>query len=320
MKKLLVIFLCCTLAVTGIPSITIAALSPDENVLHPPDNAQGDTISVYFADTDTVEQMDFREYVTGVVAAEMPVEFHSEALSAGACAAATLARLRMKEGTGERTDGAVISTDPKTHQAYMTKEQMSEKWEGDFDSYYKKLCKAVDKAIDYSITYGGELIVPAYHAISPGRTEDASNVWGGSVPYLVSVESPGDSLCEKYLSCVTVSFDEFSSVLENEGAELSHDITLWLGDASYTPSGTLLEIEIGGKAFSGADLREMFSLRSNAVTLSATKDGVTMTVRGYGHGVGMSQYGADYLARQGYSWQEIIHHFYTDVDIEILNF
>ena len=317
MKKLLILTLVCTLAVILIPALTIKAADNNGGTPPPSDTAQDDTISVYFSDSDTVEEMDFREYIIGVVAAEMPVEFHSEALSAGACAAATLARLRKSQA---ETDSAVISTDPKIHQAYMTKEEMAEKWEGDFDDYYEKLCAAVDKAIDYSITYEGELIVPAYHAISPGRTESAENVWGGSVPYLVSVESPGDSKCEKYLSSLTLSFDEFSAALKNEGAVLSEDITLWIGKAEYTDSGTLTAVTIGGKVFSGAKLREIFSLRSNAVTLSMTKDGVTFTVRGYGHGVGMSQYGADYLAKNGCTWQEIIHHYYTGVDIQKINF
>ena len=279
-----------------------------------------DIISVYLASENKTEDMNFRDYIIGVVAAEMPVEFHEQALSAGACAAATLARLRMQGGADKKLKGAVISTDPKTHQAYMTKEEMAEKWEGDSDAYYEKLCAAVDKAIEYSITYDGELIVPAYHAISPGRTESAENVWGGNVPYLVSVESPGDSLCGKYLSTLTLTFDEFSSAMENQGAVLQEDITLWTGKAEYTDSGTLTAITIGGKVFSGAELREIFSLRSNAVTLSMTKDGVTFTVRGYGHGVGMSQYGADYLAKKGFTWQEIIHHYYTGVDIEKVNF
>ncbi len=317
MKRFLILTLLSALISLGIPYCAISAqgdFSPPREQ-NSTDEISYDTISVYFADRGTAQTMDFREYVIGVVAAEMPVDFHEEALSACACAAATLARIRIRKGTDESLDGAVISTDPKTHQAYMTTEQMAEKWEGDFDAYYEKLCAAVDKAIGYIITYEGEMIVPVYHAMSTGRTESAENVWGAPVPYLVSVESTGDILCEKYLTQKTLSFDEFSAALEAEGAVFPEDITLWIGDGVYTPSGTLTEIEIGGITLSGARLREIFSLRSNAVVLSITKDGVTLTVRGYGHGVGMSQYGADYLADNGLTWQEILCHYYTGAEI-----
>ena len=321
MKKFLFIVLSSALICMCIPLLSISALT-DYSLSDgsQADNTQGDgdTISVYIADEDKTEDMDFREYIIGVVAAEMPVEFHEEALSAGACAAATLARIRMSEEKDASLKGAVISTDPKKHQAYMTKEEMAEKWNGDFDSYYEKLCRAVDKAIDYTITYNGKPIVPVYHAISPGKTEAAENVWGGSVPYLVSVDSVGDTLCEKYLSLTALTFDEFSLAMQNEGCSFPEDITLWIGEGSYTESGTLKEIEIGGKSFTGEELREIFSLRSAAITLDLTKNGIEITVKGYGHGVGMSQYGADYLARQGYGWQEILCHYYTGVEVELM--
>ena len=319
MKKLLVITLVSALIITFVPPAAYAAL-----IKRFPDSAgisstQDDgTIRVFMADEEVVVSMSFNEYITGVVAAEMPVEFHEEALSAIACAAATLARLKLREGTEEGLKGAVISTDPKKHQAYMSKEEMQEKWGTGFDSYYKKLTEAVNKAIDYSITYNGELITPVYHAMSTGLTEDAENVWNGFVPYLTSVESPGDPIAPKYETTVTLSFDEFKEKIEENGADLGEDITLWLGESEYTKAGTLKNISIGGKSFTGTQLRNIFSLRSAAVVFSMTKDGVTMTVHGYGHGVGLSQYGADFFAEEGFSWTEILKHYYPGVEVEII--
>ncbi len=275
------------------------------------------TIRVFNADTNTVMELDFRDYIIGVVAAEMPVEFHSEALSAGTVAAATLARKKLKSGSDDELSGAVISTDPAKHQAYMTTDDMKSKWGNDFDKYYKKLTEAVDKAIDYSIVYKGELIVAAYHAISPGKTENAENIWSASYPYLVSVESEGDSLSPKYESEVSISTEEFKEKLTAHGAVFDADGEIQIKDSEYTDSGTLKKINIGNKDFSGKELREIFSLRSPAVTVNKTDEEIAFNVKGYGHGVGMSQYGADYYARQGMTWQEIIKHYYTNTEIII---
>lgn len=315
MKNLLILTLISALLITLVPPVTYGAIAdkPSEE-----SEADGDTIRVFLAEESTAVTMDFREYITGVVAAEMPVEFHEEALSAAACAAATLARLKMQSEGDEELQGAVISTDPKKHQAFITKEEMKERWNGNTEAYYEKLTRAVDKAIDYSITYNGRLITPVYHSMSTGLTENAENVWGSAVPYLVSVESPGDPLAPGYEATTTLSFDEFREKAEENGAVLGEDITLWLGESAYTEAGTLKSVSIGGKDFSGAEIRNIFSLRSSAVTFAITKDGVSMTTRGYGHGAGLSQYGADYLAEEGYTWQEILRHYYTGVEIEIM--
>lgn len=324
MKKYLILSLIITINMLSVPLITysffsVASVRETENIL--PEKTQQlsfDTISVYNPETDDSFTMDFRDYIIGVVAAEMPAQFHEEALSACAAAAATLARKKIITGTDESLSGAVISTDPAKHQAFTDTKELKERWGDDFDEYYEKISAAVDKAIDYSITYEGDLIVAAYHAISPGKTEEAENVWIGGFPYLTSVESPGDKLSPKYSSEVKVTFEEFKNTFTEKGAVLPEDKTLWFGSGEYSDAGTLKKISIGGKNFTGEELRSLFSLRSAAVTLSMNNEGITFSVKGYGHGVGMSQYGADYYARQGYTWQEIIKHYYTGVEIEII--
>lgn len=279
-------------------------------------SADGNTIKVFNADTDTVMELSFREYITGVVAGEMPVEFHSEALSACTVAAATLARKKLESGSDAQLDGAVISTDPAKHQAYMSVEEMKEKWQDDFDAYYKKLTEAVDKAIDYSVTYNGELIIAAYHSISPGKTESAENIWSAAYPYLISVESEGDKLSPKYESVVELSKEDFRKKMK-DAEVIFDDNEISISAGEYTDAGTLKKITIGNKDFTGKELREIFGLRSAAITITKTDNNIVFNVKGYGHGVGMSQYGADYYARQGMTWQEIISHYYPNTQIII---
>lgn len=323
MKKYLILVLILTINTLFVPLISYGMLSDyhsDGNSQHSDKTAElsYDTISVYNADTDKVFTIDFRDYIIGVVAAEMPAEFHEEALSACAVAAATLARKKIAEGADGTIEDAVISTDPAIHQAFMSAEKMKERWGEDFTKYYEKIAAAVDKAIDYSITFEGELIVAAYHAISTGKTESAENIWTGGFPYLTSVESEGDRLSPGYKSELSLTFEDFREKMENEGVSFAEDKTLWFHSAEYTDSGTLKTIKIGDKSFSGEELRDIFSLRSPSVSLTMNDEGVLFTVKGYGHGVGMSQYGADYYARQGYTWQEIIKHYYQGTEIEIL--
>lgn len=321
MKKYILLSIFLAVTTVTVPLLTLYAITPktaSEEKATPENDLTGDSISVYFPEEEKTEELSFRDYIIGVVAAEMPAEFHSEALSALACAAATLARKNMEEGADESIGGAVISADHRKHQAFMTKEEMKEKWGSGFPAYYEKLCTAVDKAIEYSLTFEGELIIAAYHSMSAGMTESSENVWAKGLPYLVSVESAGDLISPRIDSEVIVSFDEFSSLMKKEGAELPDKKELWLGRSEYTDAGYLKEIEIGGKIFSGQQLRDIFSLRSASIKAGINSSGVVFYVKGYGHGVGLSQYGADYLARLGYSWEEILKHYYTGVEIEII--
>ncbi|MBR2410313.1 MAG: stage II sporulation protein D [Clostridia bacterium] len=321
MKKYILLSILIAVITAAVPALTLFALNTDAPAEEKPiseNGISGDSISVYFPEEDKTEELSFREYIIGVVAAEMPAEFHPEALSALTCAAATLARKNMETGSDESLGGAVISADHKKHQAFMTKDEMKEKWGGGFDSYYEKLCNAVDKAIDYSLTFDGELIIAAYHSMSAGMTESSENVWAKGLPYLTSVESPGDLICPRSESEITVDFDEFKTALEKEGVKLPDKKELWLSAGEYTEAGYLKEIKIGGKAFSGQELRDIFSLRSAAIKAGINSSGVVFYVKGYGHGVGLSQYGADYLARLGYSWEEILRHYYKGVEIEII--
>lgn len=276
-----------------------------------------ETIRIYLSDEKKAVTLSLRDYIIGVVAAEMPAAYEAEALKAQAAASITLARRKMQTETDNgELDGAVITTNSKKDQGYMSVEKMHERWGEEFDVYYEKIASAVDEVYSCQIEYEGEPIIAAFHAISTGKTECAENVWAEKKDYLVSVESEGDKLSATYESTLSLSADKLKKYLKDaKGFECSGKESEWIGECEYTDAGTLISAEICGEKFTGAELREILSLRSAAMEIEYKDSEFVFTVRGYGHGVGLSQYGADYYARQGYSWQEIIAHYYPGTQI-----
>ena len=316
MKKFVFRWLCAVLAAFAIPLCMKSALPPRQSApaQMPTDPApqEDGTIRVYFPDRDATEEMPLRTYIVGVTAAEMPVSFDHEALCAQALASLTYALYQQKHPKNALADGADISTDPAVYQAFWTEAEMRERWGDGFAENYEKICRAVDEVIGFEIVYEDEPVAAAFHAISPGKTESAENVWGAAIPYLVSVESAGDSVSPRFRSSLTVNAREFRAKLGLEAEGAPED---WIGEAEYSDAGTLLTAEIAGKTFTGQELRKIFGLQSAAVTIDCDGDAVTFHVKGYGHGVGLSQYGADYCARQGMTWREIIAHYYPGTSV-----
>ena len=275
-----------------------------------------EAIAVFMPQTDRAETLSMRDYVIGCVAAEMPAAYEPEALKAQAAASATLARYMRAHNTDNAAlKGGVIAADPGSYQGYLDNGALRERWGDSFDAYYKKIADAVDEALPYVITCAGEPIEAAFHAVSSGRTENAEVIWGKAEPYLVSVESEGDRLSPGYASGETVAPEAFCEKLGLSPGDTPPED--WLGDAEYTPAGTLTEISVCGKTFTGLGLRRAFSLRSPAVRLRFDGEDFVFSVTGYGHGVGMSQYGADYYARQGMTWREILAHYYPGTELTL---
>ncbi len=275
-----------------------------------------DTITVFRTVGNKTVDMTLFEYVCGSVAAEMPLAYHEEAIKAQAVACYTNAlRLKNSQNDSEKSD---ISDDTKTHQGYIDESERREKWGADFEKYEQKLQSAVKEVENEAIYYNNELCVAAFYAISCGKTEDAKNIWGSEVPYLKSVKSEGDKLSPQYASTVSFSKEDFIKHAKNldlseiDVANLKNIIKI----TDKSPSGTVLTATVSGKQFTGEEIRKAFSLRSPVFTVKTTADTVTFNVSGYGHGVGLSQYGADYLARQGYTYKKILEHYYTDVEIK----
>lgn len=273
-----------------------------------------ETISVFLSANKKTVEIDMFEYLCGSVAEEMPLAYEEEALKAQAIAIYTNA-LRLKNNN--KTDDADISNDTSTHQGYITKEQRKAKWGDDYEKYEYKLESIIKSVENKAIYYNDELITASFFAISSGTTESAENIWGRDVKYLQSAESEGDILSPKYSSTVTVKKDEFTNIIKTLKVTDKFDsLKNAVKIKETSKAGTVLSVQVGGKTFTGQELREAFSLRSPVFTVETSKDSITFNVKGYGHGVGMSQYGADYLARQGKNYTEILQHYYKGVEIK----
>lgn len=270
--------------------------------------------------TGKIMELSEEEYVLGALAAEMPPTFHPEALKAQAVAAYTYA-LRCRDDQAENPDpellGADLSVNPSGWEGYVTEQQARERFGENFELYWGRIRDAAEEAGNLVLLYDGEPIAAAYHAISAGSTEGAENVWSRALDYLVPVESPGDLLAPDYETVVTFSTEQTENILKAAypGIILPGDRRDWIRVVSRSQSGYVLTADAGDIQVSGQDLRTLFGLRSSCFTVSYTLDTFTFTVKGYGHGVGLSQYGADYMARQGSSFREILAHYYSGAEL-----
>lgn len=271
------------------------------------------TVKVMSAESKNITEITLKEYLIGAVAAEISPSYHEEAIKAQAVASHTMLEFSKRKN---RTDGADITDDSMTAQGYISAAEQREKWGDSYEKYREKIEKCVDEVSDLLIFYDGEIITPAFHAISGGSTENAAEVWGGDYPYLVSAESPGDRLSPSYSSELTVSPEDFKNKAEANGARLSDKPEEWIGESIKTAAGAVKTVSIGGKDFKGSEVRKMFSLRSSNFTCKYSEGSFVFAVCGYGHGVGMSQYGADFMARQGCTYTEILKHYYKSVEIK----
>lgn len=282
------------------------------------DTPEESVITVFLSDTKKNLTVSEFEYVCGSVAAEMPLMYHEEALKAQAIACYTNS-LRLKNSNNKsEINGADISDNPSTHQGYLTREEREEKWGEDYQKYESKL-ETIVKAVEGEyLTYDGEYCVCAFSAICTGTTENAEYVWGEKIPYLVSVKSSGDTLSPQYSSTNTFTKSQFISIMKDLGVSINSKANLkdLIGKPKTSKAGTVLKIEINKKSLTGEQLRSAFSLRSSAFKITVTENEVTFKVSGYGHGVGMSQYGADFMARQGSTYDEILKHYYKGVEIQ----
>jgi len=278
-----------------------------------------DRFDVWDVKNEQVVTMDARDFIFYTVAAEMPVDYGPEALKAQTVASYTYYCYQRAGEEAEPTEalhGADFSDVPSCFPEGYTDAALREKWGSRYEECHATLTEAVDAVFGQTMTYDGEPILAAYHAISCGTTEKASVVWNTDYTYLCSVPSPGDTLAEEFETTVTFSAAEFAAALAEENAvSLSGTADGWLGETVLSDAGTVATQVIGGATLTGRRVRKLFDLRSAAFTVEYTNGGFVFTVHGYGHGVGLSQYGAGYLARQGMTWEEILRYYYTGVTI-----
>lgn len=283
--------------------------TPEESTPKEPE-----TISVFLTAQQETVDITLFEYVCGSVAAEMPLAYDTEAIKAQAVACYTNAVRLKNHGTGSDGD---ISDNTAIHQGYINEDERREKWGNDFEKYEKKLQDAVRAVEGLILTYEGKICVASFYAISSGHTETAKNIWGTDVPYLVSVESAGDHLSSGYASSLTLNTVDFYTCLTklDSASEKPEGLKDIIKITSTSPSGTVLKATVNGKEYTGEEIRSAFGLRSPVFTIKSDEDTLTFSVSGYGHGVGMSQYGADYYAKQGYTYEQILSHYYPGTEI-----
>ncbi len=265
-------------------------------------------ISVLMEDS-AVRKMDLEAYILGVVLREMPAAFESEALKAQAVVARTYTRRKADDG-GKHIDAAVC-TDSECCQGFLSPQEYLE--QGGEQTLLDKVTSAVESTAGQVLTYDGKLIDATYFSCSGGQTEDAKAVWGADIPYLQSTKSPGEERATHYVDTETFTLSEFAELL---GAKLAGSPQDWIGKITYTRGGGVDTIFICGQEYKGTTIRQKLGLRSTAFVISIVGETVTITTKGYGHRVGMSQYGADAMAVQGKTYQQILSHYYKDTALE----
>ena len=278
--------------------------APTDSAAQTADPTAGEAIRIrVLLDHETVD-MDLEDYLLGVVLGEMPASFEPEALKAQAVVARTYT-LRRKT-TATKHNDADICTDPSCCQVYRDPR-------GFEAAAVDKVRSAVTDTRALVLTYEGALIEATYFSSSGGKTEDAAAVWGSDLPYLQAVESPEESYEDQYLSKVIFTEASFEEAL---GTDLSGDCGAWFGKVTYTNGNGVETMEIGGREYEGIKLRQLLGLRSTAFSIETDGDQIIITTRGYGHRVGMSQYGAEAMAVNGAGYEEILAHYYQGTVLE----
>lgn len=250
--------------------------------------------------------IELEEYIIGVVAGEMPASFSMEALKAQACASRTYAMYKMKN-----LNNYVLST-TINDQVYLTIDEMKKKWGNDFNYYYDRVKRAVDETKGEVITYNDDLIISYYFAISNGYTDNAMNVFNENRSYLVSVDSSWDKNYQAYSSNRTMLKSTFCNRLGLAFGDVN------IGNVVRDTNNYVRSININGRTFTGKEVFNKLALKSMDFEISVNGDKVIIKTLGFGHGVGMSQYGAEGMAKQGYTYENILKHYYQNTEISNL--
>lgn len=277
-------------------SVNIEHANADNTSVNNTTNSSVSEITVYRSNGSVIN-LNMTDYLIGVVSSEMPASFNLEALKAQSVLARTYA-LKAKQ-TGKKL------TDTVSTQSYIDIDQMKNKWGNSFNIYYNKIKNAVENTNGEYLSYNGNYIEALYHSTNNGKTESSLDVFGNYYPYLISVSSEYDKNASSYLRTINMPLDTISNKL---GLSLNNDSVINI--LSYTDGGNIKEININGNNFSGKKVRELLGLRSADFDISISDNNANITTRGYGHGVGMSQYGANGMANAGYSYKDILSHYY----------
>ena len=278
------------------------------------------SIKLLHTKTGEVEEVAIDTYLVNVVSAEMPADFEIEALKAQAVVARTYTIYKIQN---KKHDNADICDDSACCQAWVSKEERFARWEESVrESNWQKIEQAVSETKGKIITYEGKPINAFFHSNSGGKTEIPVNVWGGTgYPYLQVVETSGEDNYTQYNSEVVLSNEELLEKLKVNYSDISIDFNNNddLKILEYTDSGRVKTVKFGNHNLSGTETRSLLGLRSTNFEIIKENENIKFSVKGYGHGVGMSQTGANTLAKEGKSYEDIINHFYIGVVIQDVN-
>ena len=303
---------------TGTPTSTAAQTEP---VSSEPTRAtpagESDKVRVYLHAQKKVVSVTREFYLISVMAKEIDIASPVQALKAQAVCINTFLE-RTRTLLKEQKKNYDITDDPAHHQSFLTKRELKKFWGESYQTNYRKLQKIAAQMRGIYLTYQGKPILAAYHSSNAGRSESAQNYWGQAYDYLVPAVSIGDTLCSAYANEVVFTPKALKKALlnyKNKTFSFAESPSDWIGNTDLSPSQTVLNITIAGASLTGREVREALSLKSSFFTVRYQNNRFIFTVSGYGHGVGMSQEGAKYMAKLGFSYKEILLHYYNGVAI-----
>lgn len=302
MKKILITIIFIIL----IPYIIVTFFIKDEEIKFK--FVSNNFVRVKREKTNEIDNIPFEEYVKGVLAGEMPANFHIEALKAQAVAARSYVLKKMANNKDKDYD--VVDT--IENQVYLDDETLKKNWKNNYEKNMNKLKQAIIETKGEYLTYDGEVINAFFFSTSNGKTENCEEVFVQKLPYLKSVDSSWDiNISPVYNNEKKLTKEEFYKKLN-----LKYDENLKIEVLNYTTAGSIKTVKINGKKFKSTDIRSKLSLKSTSFTIKNVNDEIIITTKGNGHGVGMSQYGAYGMAKEGYNYTQILKHYYTGVEIK----
>jgi stage II sporulation protein D len=279
------------------------------------ENGASIAVPVYRTEKQIIEEIPLEQYVVGVVASEMPASFEMEALKAQALAARTYIVQQLLHEMSLRTPEGAEVTDTVGHQVYKDLEDLKKQWGADYSWRLERITEAVNATAGQIITFNGTPIDASFFSTSNGYTENSEDYWSNEFPYLRSVASPWDEKSPKYLSSITIPITEFENKL---GVNLSNGSEIGK-ITSRTEGRRVGSVQIGEKKFTGRYIRDELKLNSSDFNWERKGNVIVITTKGYGHGVGMSQYGANGMAEEGKTYQDIVKYYYQGIEISPVN-
>lgn len=314
MKRLLLMSLLLTAVILSVPLLSdkgAAERSPSpEKTARAEKLGKDASRTIRLVSGEEVTEIPVRDYLIGVVAAEMPASFEEEALKAQCVAARSYLQRALVNGS--KHENGDICADPNCCQAYKTEAELRALWGSKYEAYIQRIEDAVDATDGDYLSYEGKPALAVFHSSSCGTTENSAAVWN-ELPYLTSVDTPEtEKDVPNFISELKLSELDFRDTVlyGRPEADMTGNAESWLGEIKRDKAGRVESIVIGGEKFSGSELRSLFSLRSTDFELEHTESGFVFTVKGYGHGIGMSQYGANVMAKDGADYGEILAHYY----------